>query len=83
MDAPSRNLQNKIFRRQIRSQCEQVRRMHPSGASGIIFEAVPGPVQFKVRTPDALLSTLAGGQAPNAWYLKLTLDENSSFGQRV
>eukprot|EP00969_Alexandrium_andersonii_P151698 6707775-Alexandrium_andersonii.AAC.1 len=43
------------FRRHIRAPCEQWRRTHPSGASGINFEADPGPVQFKLRTPEAIV----------------------------
>eukprot|EP00969_Alexandrium_andersonii_P247611 10941350-Alexandrium_andersonii.AAC.1 len=35
--------------------------MHPSGASGINFEAVPGPAQFQVRTPEAILYFTHGG----------------------
>eukprot|EP00969_Alexandrium_andersonii_P063572 2799271-Alexandrium_andersonii.AAC.1 len=27
--------------------------MHPSGASGTGFEAVPEPAQFKLRTPES------------------------------
>eukprot|EP00969_Alexandrium_andersonii_P089420 3947082-Alexandrium_andersonii.AAC.1 len=30
------------------------RRTHPSGGSGTNVEAVPGPVQFKLRTPEAI-----------------------------
>eukprot|EP00969_Alexandrium_andersonii_P035576 1558640-Alexandrium_andersonii.AAC.1 len=29
--------------------------MHPSGASGTNFEAVPGLAQFKLRTPQTML----------------------------
>eukprot|EP00969_Alexandrium_andersonii_P263008 11626319-Alexandrium_andersonii.AAC.1 len=32
--------------------------MHPSGDSGINVEAVPGPAQFKLRTPQALSHVL-------------------------
>eukprot|EP00969_Alexandrium_andersonii_P246992 10915752-Alexandrium_andersonii.AAC.1 len=31
------------------------RRAHPSGASGINFEAVPGQAQLKLRTPEAIV----------------------------
>eukprot|EP00969_Alexandrium_andersonii_P045274 1988178-Alexandrium_andersonii.AAC.1 len=36
------------FHRQLRNKREQLRRMHPSGASRTTFEAVPGPAQFKL-----------------------------------
>eukprot|EP00969_Alexandrium_andersonii_P134349 5943466-Alexandrium_andersonii.AAC.1 len=42
-----RSLQNCPFRRHIRNQREQRRRMHPSRASGINLEAAPGPEQFE------------------------------------
>eukprot|EP00969_Alexandrium_andersonii_P245534 10850761-Alexandrium_andersonii.AAC.1 len=35
--------------------------MHPSGALGINFEAVLGPAQFHVRTPEAILHVTCGG----------------------
>eukprot|EP00969_Alexandrium_andersonii_P241627 10669401-Alexandrium_andersonii.AAC.1 len=35
--------------------------MHPSGASGTNFEVVPGPAQFKLRTPEASLHVTHGG----------------------
>eukprot|EP00969_Alexandrium_andersonii_P003508 151681-Alexandrium_andersonii.AAC.1 len=35
--------------------------MRSSGASGAKFEAALGPVQFKFRTPDAILSFPKGG----------------------
>eukprot|EP00969_Alexandrium_andersonii_P113474 5015378-Alexandrium_andersonii.AAC.1 len=35
--------------------------MHPSGASGVDFEAVPGPSQFQIRTPKAMLHFMHGG----------------------
>eukprot|EP00969_Alexandrium_andersonii_P004721 204188-Alexandrium_andersonii.AAC.1 len=44
---PPQHLQNSPFRRQIRNQREQGR------ASGIKFEAAPGPVQLKLRMRDA------------------------------
>eukprot|EP00969_Alexandrium_andersonii_P018778 819960-Alexandrium_andersonii.AAC.1 len=40
---PPPNLQDSPFRRQIRNKREQLRRPHPLDASGIDFEAVPGP----------------------------------------
>eukprot|EP00969_Alexandrium_andersonii_P145726 6444990-Alexandrium_andersonii.AAC.1 len=35
--------------------------MHPSGGSGTRFEAAPGPAQFKLRAPDAVLHVPHGG----------------------
>eukprot|EP00969_Alexandrium_andersonii_P157097 6944322-Alexandrium_andersonii.AAC.1 len=35
--------------------------MHPSGASWTLFEAVLGPLQFKFRTPEAILHFSHGG----------------------
>eukprot|EP00969_Alexandrium_andersonii_P304084 13441952-Alexandrium_andersonii.AAC.1 len=43
------------FRCRIRHLRETLRRTHPSRAPGASFEAVPGPAQFKVRTPEAML----------------------------
>eukprot|EP00969_Alexandrium_andersonii_P257259 11373743-Alexandrium_andersonii.AAC.1 len=37
-----------------RGQREQWHRTHPSGASGTNSEAAPGPVQFKLRSPEAV-----------------------------
>eukprot|EP00969_Alexandrium_andersonii_P242134 10694125-Alexandrium_andersonii.AAC.1 len=39
----------------IRNLCQKLCRAHPSRASVAKFEAVPGPAQFKLRTPDAIL----------------------------
>eukprot|EP00969_Alexandrium_andersonii_P128321 5670301-Alexandrium_andersonii.AAC.1 len=36
-------------------------RTHPSGASGINFEVVPGSAQFQFRTPEAMLHVTHGG----------------------
>eukprot|EP00969_Alexandrium_andersonii_P002153 94341-Alexandrium_andersonii.AAC.1 len=41
------------LRRQIRRLREQRRGAHPSRASGIDVEAVPGPAQFKPRTASS------------------------------
>eukprot|EP00969_Alexandrium_andersonii_P115779 5120460-Alexandrium_andersonii.AAC.1 len=41
----------------IRDRC----RAHPSGASGANFEFVPGPAQFKLRAPEAILRLTHGG----------------------
>eukprot|EP00969_Alexandrium_andersonii_P034643 1515587-Alexandrium_andersonii.AAC.1 len=41
--------------------CEKWRGMHPSRASGTSFEAAPGPAQFQVRTPEAILRFREGG----------------------
>eukprot|EP00969_Alexandrium_andersonii_P323969 14314417-Alexandrium_andersonii.AAC.1 len=35
--------------------------MHPSGAWGAKFEAVPGPARFQLRAPDAILHVTHGG----------------------
>eukprot|EP00969_Alexandrium_andersonii_P240435 10614601-Alexandrium_andersonii.AAC.1 len=35
--------------------------MHPSGASGTNFEAVPWPAQFQVRTRETMLHFTHGG----------------------
>eukprot|EP00969_Alexandrium_andersonii_P058754 2589620-Alexandrium_andersonii.AAC.1 len=53
--ATPRNLQNSPFRCQSRNQRERALRAQPSGGSGISFEAVPGPTQFKLRTPEVHL----------------------------
>eukprot|EP00969_Alexandrium_andersonii_P362989 15460944-Alexandrium_andersonii.AAC.1 len=50
-----------VVRRQIRNQREQRRRTDPFGASGTMFEAVPGPAQFKLRMPQAILHITHGG----------------------
>eukprot|EP00969_Alexandrium_andersonii_P042635 1870576-Alexandrium_andersonii.AAC.1 len=43
------------FRRQLRNQHEQRRRMHPSVGVGINVEAVPGLAQLKLRMREAIL----------------------------
>eukprot|EP00969_Alexandrium_andersonii_P310746 13731206-Alexandrium_andersonii.AAC.1 len=35
--------------------------MHPSGACGATFEAVPGLAQFELRTHEAILHSSQGG----------------------
>eukprot|EP00969_Alexandrium_andersonii_P191580 8461240-Alexandrium_andersonii.AAC.1 len=37
------------------------RRTHPSGVSETDVEAVPGPAQFQVRAPEAILHATHGG----------------------
>eukprot|EP00969_Alexandrium_andersonii_P099237 4376733-Alexandrium_andersonii.AAC.1 len=69
MEAPSpseppRNLQNSPFRRSMWNQCEKRRSIHPSGVVGFNFEAAIGPVQFKLRTPEAI---------PHARHFKLRM----------
>eukprot|EP00969_Alexandrium_andersonii_P368887 15473907-Alexandrium_andersonii.AAC.1 len=39
----------------VRHLRETPRRTHPSGASGSNVEVTPGPAQFQVRTPGAML----------------------------
>eukprot|EP00969_Alexandrium_andersonii_P212004 9362905-Alexandrium_andersonii.AAC.1 len=51
---------NPRVRRRTRVLRETWRRTHPSGASGTNFGAVPGPAQFKLRTPDAVLRIRKG-----------------------
>eukprot|EP00969_Alexandrium_andersonii_P004226 182832-Alexandrium_andersonii.AAC.1 len=43
-----------MFRQQIRHLHENRRRAHPSRASGMNCEAIPGPAQFKLRTHQAM-----------------------------
>eukprot|EP00969_Alexandrium_andersonii_P101139 4461393-Alexandrium_andersonii.AAC.1 len=43
------------FRRRIRDLREKQCRTHPLVASDAKFEAVSGPAQFQVRTPEAVL----------------------------
>eukprot|EP00969_Alexandrium_andersonii_P353146 15439225-Alexandrium_andersonii.AAC.1 len=45
----------------MRNLHEQLRRAHPSRASGANLEAVPGPAQFKLRSPEAILHFIHGG----------------------
>eukprot|EP00969_Alexandrium_andersonii_P196743 8691862-Alexandrium_andersonii.AAC.1 len=40
---------------------EKQHRTHPSGPSGTLFEAVPGPAQFQVRMREAILRFTHGG----------------------
>eukprot|EP00969_Alexandrium_andersonii_P315144 13921825-Alexandrium_andersonii.AAC.1 len=42
-------------------QREQRHRAHPSGASGINVEAVPGPAELKLRPLEAVLCFLRAG----------------------
>eukprot|EP00969_Alexandrium_andersonii_P243589 10760814-Alexandrium_andersonii.AAC.1 len=39
--------------------------MHPSGASGATFEAVSGPAQFKLRTPQPISHFSLDRRAPD------------------
>eukprot|EP00969_Alexandrium_andersonii_P283340 12526317-Alexandrium_andersonii.AAC.1 len=43
------------FRRQVRNQHEQPRRVHSSGASGANVEVFSGAAHSKFRTPEAML----------------------------
>eukprot|EP00969_Alexandrium_andersonii_P046540 2042046-Alexandrium_andersonii.AAC.1 len=43
------------LRRQIKKFHGQLRRTHPSRASGANVETVLGPAQLQVRTPEAIL----------------------------
>eukprot|EP00969_Alexandrium_andersonii_P195951 8656994-Alexandrium_andersonii.AAC.1 len=52
---PPRRLQSSPLPRQIRNLRERPRRTQPSGASGINAEAVSGPAQLSLRTPEAVL----------------------------
>eukprot|EP00969_Alexandrium_andersonii_P106122 4681390-Alexandrium_andersonii.AAC.1 len=49
------------FRGQIRNLREKWRRAHPSRVRRANFEAFPGPTQFQVRTPEAILQYTHGG----------------------
>eukprot|EP00969_Alexandrium_andersonii_P069263 3055613-Alexandrium_andersonii.AAC.1 len=49
------------LRRRIRHLREKRRGARPSGASGALFDAIPGPAQFQVRTRGAILHATRGG----------------------
>eukprot|EP00969_Alexandrium_andersonii_P034109 1491678-Alexandrium_andersonii.AAC.1 len=57
-----------------------MRRAHPSRALGIMFEAVSGPAQFKLRTRQAI-SHVLGSECPTAIGISFTGTETQLPGR--
>eukprot|EP00969_Alexandrium_andersonii_P309248 13666070-Alexandrium_andersonii.AAC.1 len=53
--------------------------MHPSGASGINFEAVPGPAKLKLRPPQAT-SHVPGSECSTATGAPFTVTKQWLLG---